>query len=187
MRRAAGQLAPLIVAAVLVGAFAVYAAAVLNRAAEIPAPRAPAPRPQAIAPAPQPPPTQESSPVDFLLPPPSATQAETKPAEKPAAKPDPALTAKAVGEEGALIVDGDTPVPVAASQEDLTALFHCFSIKDKLGYLEMVKAGQVAIIPAKTKVLVIESGGFLRCNRKVRIQEGDYVGEAGWVPMEWVQ
>lgn len=88
------------------------------------------------------------------------------------------------GEQG-YIRNGQDEVLVSKTQTALDTFTKAAIAKDNVGMTEVVTSGQAYFVKAGTKVLVIEriSGGVT----KVRIQEGEFSGDAGYVPMEFVK
>ncbi len=87
------------------------------------------------------------------------------------------------GEEGYLRIENSEIVTLARTKEDYDELNKAMYAKDTYGIARMVMENKAFDVPVGTKVLVIDQkfGG-----RKVRILEGKYAMEDGWVVMEFV-
>ncbi|MFZ2189364.1 MAG: hypothetical protein WA057_02300 [Candidatus Magasanikiibacteriota bacterium] len=97
---------------------------------------------------------------------------------------DSALSNVGVGQEGFLRTsDTGADVLLATSEKSFDDLINASVAKDTIGMAQIVLNGNAFYIPYNTKVLVIESS-FAK--RKVRILEGEKVGETGWIPYEFV-
>jgi hypothetical protein len=95
------------------------------------------------------------------------------------ATPTPAMAE--TGETGYLSNATGTVV-VANSADTLASAFDALAARDTLGVKRLVDAGELAQVPAGTRVLVIGSDtrGPLLISR-VRILDGPHSGEAWWV------
>ena len=87
------------------------------------------------------------------------------------------------GDQGILFMDGGT-IPVAVTKEAMDQMTRSFTVKDEIGFNNLFLSGQAFWAKSGTKVLVIDS---TFTTSKVRILEGDYYGQSGWVPYEWVR
>lgn len=88
-----------------------------------------------------------------------------------------------IGEEGVLRLGISSPVLVAVSKEALDGLSNAVVTKDNYGLQQLLASGQVFSVDAGTKVLVIDA---TLMTTKVRVLEGTYIGDAGWVAREEV-
>jgi hypothetical protein len=88
-----------------------------------------------------------------------------------------------VGEEGRLYSGGEL-VPVAISKEAFDEWTKARVAKDKDGQVLLLASGKILTPQKGTKVLVIDTGMFMR---KVRILEGEYKGRSGWVATEYIK
>jgi hypothetical protein len=88
-----------------------------------------------------------------------------------------------IGEQGVLY-NGSSQIPVAATRDVLDQVIHMSTANDTLGYAELVGAGLVIRVDSETDVLILDSTSLYK---QVRILEGEYVGESGWIPSEWVR
>ncbi len=87
-----------------------------------------------------------------------------------------------VGEEGYI----NTPSPkamIALTEAGYKELTKIYIANDTMGIGEFLTSGKGFAVPKGTKVLVTDSAVGAR---KVRILEGDNIGKAGWIAMEWV-
>ncbi|MFH1971791.1 MAG: hypothetical protein ABIJ05_05465 [Patescibacteria group bacterium] len=89
-----------------------------------------------------------------------------------------------VGEEGRLYLDSETSeILVAIDKEALDDLTDASVARDTYGYQQVYYEGRAYWVASGTKVLVLDR---TFATTKFRIVEGDYYGEIGWVPYEWV-
>ena len=88
-----------------------------------------------------------------------------------------------IGDEGVLY-NGSDQVPVAVTKDVLDQVIHMSTANDTLGYAQLVGAGLVIRVDSGTKVLILDSTVTYK---QVRILEGEYVGESGWIPVDWVK
>lgn len=88
----------------------------------------------------------------------------------------------AVGQEVHLVSTADN-VLVATTDAAWDAMYKAIAANDKEGLALLVLSGDVLLVPVNTKVRVIE-GAFTSV--KVRMLEGAYYGQAGWVATELV-
>lgn len=100
------------------------------------------------------------------------------------AQTTPAPASVGVGEEGFLQTDGADKTFVLRSEELLDAFVQASVSNDTYGMSEILLAGGGFLVPNGTKALVIDRGTG---RRKVRVLEGDFTGESGWIPMEFIQ
>jgi hypothetical protein len=102
--------------------------------------------------------------------------------------PPPAVQkTKTLGEEGRLDAGVNGDVPAFSSQDAMNKFWQAITRKDVYGIVDLMADKRMVQVPTGTRVLVIDGGGFLMSDRKVRILEGDYTGQAAWVPVEWVK
>jgi hypothetical protein len=88
------------------------------------------------------------------------------------------------GEEGVLYTSSDSgSVIIGASEEGYRAWSSANSSNDKQGIMDLLRAGQVDVVPARTRVLVLEPGIRLT---KVRILDGKQAGMIAVVPPEYI-
>lgn len=97
--------------------------------------------------------------------------------------PTPVTSQKvSVGEEG--YINAPSPKAVIALTKDgFSEITKIFLANDMMGVGDFLLSGKGFAVTKGTKVLVIESAVG---SRKVRILEGDQIGNAGWIAMEWV-
>lgn len=88
-----------------------------------------------------------------------------------------------VGEEGRLY-SGAELVPVAVSREAFDAWTKARVANDTHGQGALLVAGLILTPQKGTKVLVIDSAFLIR---KVRILEGEFEGQAGWVSSDYIR
>ena len=77
---------------------------------------------------------------------------------------------------------GSELVIVAVTKADLDEITRLSIAGDNLGIATMIADGNAFMVNKGTKARVIERGLY---TRRVRIMDGDYYGESGWVPMEF--
>lgn len=58
--------------------------------------------------------------------------------------------------------------------------------KDEIGLSKLVLSGRAVLVPGGTKVKVIEVNGILDVKCRIRILEGDEIGQSGWVPANFI-
>ena len=63
-------------------------------------------------------------------------------------------------------------------------LMTALEVGDNTGLVLMLLDGKAFTVDNCTKAKVIDTAMFLR---KVRIMEGESIGQAGWLPMEWIR
>jgi len=88
-----------------------------------------------------------------------------------------------IGEEGFLRANDASFVLLGASKESYDAFLDAQIATDSFGTSELLQSGLIFSVPADTKILVIDSTFAMR---KVRILEGERIGQIGWVPYEFV-
>jgi hypothetical protein len=89
-----------------------------------------------------------------------------------------------IGDEGFLrISNSQDNVLLAVTEKNFDELVKSSIANDITGITQMVLNNGAFYVPAGTKVLIIDSsvGG-----RKVRILEGERLGDTGWVPFEFI-
>jgi len=89
------------------------------------------------------------------------------------------------GDEAHLSPGSPTIVPLDEEAED--EVVKLAAAKDDLGLRQMVISGRAILVPDGTKVKVIEVKGILDWTCRIRILEGDYIGQSGWVPVEFLK
>ena len=87
-----------------------------------------------------------------------------------------------VGEEGFIKVPSPSAI-LANTEANYKELTKIYLANDTMGIGDFLLSHKGISIPSGTKVLVIESATGIR---KVRVLEGEKIGEAGWIAMEWV-
>ena len=87
-----------------------------------------------------------------------------------------------IGDTVYLFTSVDQDVLIAVTRDDLTEIIKLAHAGDTLGMTQMVLQGRAYFVKPNTKALVIDSEVAVR---KVRIYEGDMIGETGWVPFEF--
>jgi hypothetical protein len=93
------------------------------------------------------------------------------------------ITSLQVGDQCVLTAKG-SPVFVYPQYEDMNEVMDALIAKDDIGLQKMKAAGKFFVCPARTRARLINNGVVAR---RVRILEGDYYGEDGWVSTEFVQ
>ena len=89
----------------------------------------------------------------------------------------------AIGETGYLRSSAD-PILVPISKALLDRTTQLAVAKDTMGISEMVLNGEILPVKNGTQVRVIDAGWT---SVEVRIMSGDYAGQSGWVPTEFVK
>ena len=89
-----------------------------------------------------------------------------------------------IGQTAFVWVADDPEVLIAVDEESYEALGKAFLAKDWVGIQQLSTQNSIFSVPRNTKVLVIDSGFG---KRKVRILEGEYSGQAGWITMEFLK
>lgn len=90
-----------------------------------------------------------------------------------------------IGDNGHLRITGTTTdVTVFTSRSALDAYTKAAVVKDTYGMAEIIFDGEGYFLPTGTKVLLIDYGGI--GEGEVRILEGDHLGEAAWVPTDFI-
>lgn len=126
-----------------------------------------------------------------------ATTASKAPAAKPAApvakqpvarKVEPVATTKPAAIAGVgsdvLLNAGDKlkDLFLGRTKDDFDRLLDAVNANDDYGKAELLLAGRVFMVPRGTRARII---GVSWTMRQVRILEGERIGAAGWVPLEW--
>ena len=88
-----------------------------------------------------------------------------------------------VGEDGYISTGGTNPVLVGVTKEYYDEMFKLITAKDNLGVSQMVLDGKVLMVDSGTAIKVIASEFP---STEVRITEGKYIAQSGWVPNEMV-
>lgn len=105
------------------------------------------------------------------------------PSSQPVTESAPATSQKvSVGEEGYI----NTPSPkamIALTEEGYKEITKIYLANDMMGVRDFLLSGKGFAVPTGTKVLVTDMAVG---SRKVRVLEGDSLGSAGWIAMEWV-
>ena len=87
------------------------------------------------------------------------------------------------GQNGYLHISDGQAISVMRTKQGLDDYTKAAVNKDTMGMAQMIYDGEGFLAPDGTKVLVIDSG---LGTRQVRILDGKFVGQSGWVPMEFV-
>jgi len=69
------------------------------------------------------------------------------------------------------------------TKEAFDAYIKAATNNDTLGMAQLIYADEGFLVPDGTKVLVIDSG---LGSHEVRILDGKFIAQSGWVPMEFV-
>jgi hypothetical protein len=80
--------------------------------------------------------------------------------------------------------DGKGEVGVATSEDNYDRQMQLLAANDREGWQEMVAKHQIMLVDSGTKCRIIDVG-FSK--DEVRILEGDFSGESGFVPVGWVK
>jgi hypothetical protein len=95
----------------------------------------------------------------------------------------PSSSTPSVGDEVLIEEEGLATIIVARDIETFNELTDSAVAGDDIGYAAAALAGGF-VVPSGTRALVIDLG-FGRT--RVRILSGEYLGEVGWVPSEWLK
>ena len=95
----------------------------------------------------------------------------------------PVVESVKVGENAHLTIAGDNPVLVAINKSYYDEMMKLVAVRDTMGIAQMSLDGKVLLVDKNTAVKVIDASYF---SSEVRINEGKYIGQAGWVPNEMV-
>lgn len=87
------------------------------------------------------------------------------------------------GENGYVRISSSDSVAVLRTKELMDEYVNAAINKDTYGMAQLLLGGGGFFVPNDTKVLVIDSSIGAR---QIRILEGKFVGQSGWVPMEFV-
>lgn len=87
------------------------------------------------------------------------------------------------GQNGYLHISDGQSISVVRTKQGLDDYTKAAVNNDTLGMAQMIYDGEGFLAPDDTKVLVIDSG---LGTREVRILDGKFIGQSGWVPMEFV-
>lgn len=93
-----------------------------------------------------------------------------------------ANTRVSVGEEGYV----NTPSPkavISLTEDGFSEITKIYLANDMMGVGDFLLSGKGFAVPKGTKVLVTDTKVGAR---KVRILEGENIGQTGWIAMEWV-
>ncbi|HEY4498991.1 MAG TPA: zinc ribbon domain-containing protein [Candidatus Paceibacterota bacterium] len=90
-----------------------------------------------------------------------------------------------IGSEGTVSVEGQDQVLLTRTEEAQKTFAKAALAKDTAGLTELVLGGDAFFVKSETKVLVIDRGSL--GVRKVRILDGDFAGETGYLPMEYIK
>lgn len=102
----------------------------------------------------------------------------------PSNSESPASEPTDIGQTAFVWVADDPEVLIAVDEQSYEALGKAFLAEDWLGIQQLLMQNSIFSVPRNTKVLVIDSGFG---KRKVRILEGEYSGQAGWITMEFLK
>lgn len=89
-----------------------------------------------------------------------------------------------IGEDGYVSTGGTNPVLVAINKSYYEEMFNLITAKDNLGISQMVLDGKVLMVDSGTAIKVI---GSEFPSTQVRITEGKYIAQSGWIPNEMVR
>ena len=87
------------------------------------------------------------------------------------------------GQNGYLHIADGQSVSVLRTKEGFDAYIKAAVNNDTMGMAQMIYDDEGFLAPDGTKVLVIDSDIG---SRQVRILAGKFIGQSGWVPMEFV-
>ncbi len=88
-----------------------------------------------------------------------------------------------VGEEGRLDIGG-SKILVATTKANFDESIKLSVAKDNMGLANLALSGGAFLVDSGTKVHVID---MMTGARQVRIMDGQFIGQSGWVPMEFVK
>lgn len=87
------------------------------------------------------------------------------------------------GDTGYVEVPGESDVWLSVDEQTADRLTQLSTARDEAGIRQLMAAGRVLVVPAKTKVRVLAPGLL---TTEVRILEGTHEGKSGLIPSEWV-
>lgn len=87
-----------------------------------------------------------------------------------------------IGEEGYISVPSPKAV-IALTENGYKEITKIYLANDMIGVGDFLLSGKGFAVPNGTKVLVVDTSVGAR---KVRVLEGDSIGESGWIAYEWV-
>jgi hypothetical protein len=79
------------------------------------------------------------------------------------------------------------PLLVPLDKEAYEEVEKLAQANDDLGVRGMVASGRAILVPGGTQIKVIEVNGILDLMCRVRILEGSYTGQDGWIPIKFLQ
>jgi len=92
-------------------------------------------------------------------------------------------TVSSIGEKG-ILQSGASITPVAVTKEAFDQWSKARVAKDEYGMVALLSSGLVFTPSSRTQVLVIDKDTYIT---KVRILQGEYTGQSGWVAYEYVR
>ncbi|MFA6608455.1 MAG: hypothetical protein WCT07_00905 [Candidatus Paceibacterota bacterium] len=95
----------------------------------------------------------------------------------------PVVESVKIGENAHLTISGNNPVLVAINKSYYDEMMKLVAANDTTGLAQMSLDGKILLVDKSTAVKVIDASYF---SSEVRINEGKYIGQAGWVPNEMV-
>lgn len=75
-------------------------------------------------------------------------------------------------------------VPIAKDEKTYEDFVHTISIKDEDGYYKMLFSPNMFLVDKDIKAKVLNTG---MARYEIRVLEGEFKGESGWIPVDFVQ
>jgi hypothetical protein len=85
------------------------------------------------------------------------------------------------GDDVLLKNESGSSIFIAPTQESYDKMFNLIIAKDEVGITQMVMNKEIFLVVSGTKAKII---GRTFASREVRIMEGEYNGQSGWLPVE---
>jgi len=89
-----------------------------------------------------------------------------------------------IGSEAKLYQSEGHQIPAAIDYDIYEEMVNEAAAHDTIGWQQLILEGKLFVIDNDTKVLVLDSKGFAL---KVRILEGEYLGQVAWVSLDAVK
>lgn len=86
-----------------------------------------------------------------------------------------------IGEVAHISVDNSDHAYLGRTQQAYNELMDALASEDRLGFKQLVQSDRVIRISDGTSVRILDYGGTLGNTVKIRVKEGAYRGDAGWV------
>ena len=87
------------------------------------------------------------------------------------------------GAEAVLQPPGAVEIPLGIDREASRAVAQALAARDQSRLAEILKKGDAVLVPAGTRVKVLDESSS---ERRISLLEGTLAGHEGWVPIEWL-